>query len=359
MKKSTSENETAATPRVALYRKYRPHAFDEVRGQDHIVTALSGALKKGAIPHALLFAGPRGTGKTSVARIFAREIGTAAIDTYEIDAASNRGIDDIRELREAVHTMPFESARKVYIIDEVHMLTKEAFNALLKTLEEPPAHVVFILATTEIEKLPETILSRCQVFIFKAPTKDILREAILNAAKGEHFTLSLDAANLIAVAADGAFRDALGITEKVIMASADTTASADEVAAIIGAPKKEILARVLSALHEKDVDAALTVVGEIEAHNLDMKVCMRMLLERVRAVMLSRHSAQDAARALAQFDEDEQVNIKRIAKEAKSPVNSAMLVRLIEATEMIGRTAIATLPLEIAVIDLCVNKSQS
>jgi DNA polymerase III gamma/tau subunit len=127
----------------ALYRKYRPQTFAEVRDQDHIVTVLEGAIRKGEIPHALLFSGTRGTGKTTLARIFAKAIGTSDLDLYEIDAASNRGIDDVRELKEAVHTMPYESPQKVYIIDEVHMLTKEAFNALLKTLEEPPSHVVF------------------------------------------------------------------------------------------------------------------------------------------------------------------------------------------------------------------------
>ena len=150
----------------ALYRKYRPQTFAEVRDQEHITTVLKGIIKKQEIPHALLFSGTRGTGKTTLARIFAKEIGTSSIDLYEIDAASNRGIDDVRELKEAVHTVPYESKYKVYIIDEVHMLTKEAFNALLKTLEEPPAHVVFILATTEEEKLLDTILSTMDLIDF-------------------------------------------------------------------------------------------------------------------------------------------------------------------------------------------------
>lgn len=341
------------TAHVALYRKYRPSTFGDVRGQDPIVAALQGALIKDTIPHALLFAGPRGTGKTSIARIFARAVGASAVDTYEIDAASNRGIDDIRELREAVHTLPFESKRKVYIIDEVHMLTKEAFNALLKTLEEPPSHVIFVLATTEIEKLLETILSRCQVFHFKAPTKDILRDAILNTAKGESFTLSTDAADLVAVAADGSFRDALGITERVIMASLDSTAGADEVARIIGAPKKVILSTIIEALHEKDVTKGLEALATVEQDNLDMKVFMRMLLERIRTVMLLRHSPDDGKKRLLQFSEDESTLISNIARDAKSTINSAMLTRLIDAADMTGRTAIKTLPLELALIDLC------
>src|SRR6266436_4362104 len=149
-------------PHQTLYRAYRPQDFSEVRGQEHIVKALEAAIKSKKISHAYLFSGGRGTGKTSVARILARELGVTDKDLYEMDAASNRGIDDIRELREGVYAMPFESPYKFYIIDEAHMLTKEAWNALLKTLEEPPAHVIFILATTDIDKVPDTIVSRCQ-----------------------------------------------------------------------------------------------------------------------------------------------------------------------------------------------------
>src|SRR5258706_4881767 len=151
---------------LSLYRKYRPNDWDEVLGQDHVVKVLDGSINNGKVAHAYLFSGSRGTGKTSVARIFARALGTSENDIYEIDAASNRGIDDIRELREDVRVLPFESKHKVYIIDEVHMLTKEAWGALLKTLEEPPEHAIFVLATTELGKVPETIRSRCQTFEF-------------------------------------------------------------------------------------------------------------------------------------------------------------------------------------------------
>ena len=162
---------TVSMSESVLYRKYRPQSFKEVLGQEHVVEALEGAIRLGRVAHAYLFSGSRGTGKTSVARILAKALGTSETDLYEIDAASNRGIDDIRLLRDGVSAVPFESKRKVYIIDEVHMLTKEAFNALLKTLEEPPPHVIFILATTELEKVPETIISRCQTFSFKRPRK--------------------------------------------------------------------------------------------------------------------------------------------------------------------------------------------
>src|SRR3989338_3017914 len=206
---------------TALYRKYRPQKFDDVVGQDHIVSVLEGAVKRGEIAHAYLFSGTRGTGKTSVARILAKEIKTTATDLVEIDAASNTSVEDVRSLNESVHSLPFESKYKVYIIDEVHMLSKSAFNALLKRLEEPPKHVVFILATTEIEKLPETVVSRCQVFQFKKPSQEILREMVLRIAKKEGFTLEPSSADLIALLGDGSFRDTQGILQKVITSSAD------------------------------------------------------------------------------------------------------------------------------------------
>ncbi|MEK7638984.1 MAG: DNA polymerase III subunit gamma/tau [Patescibacteria group bacterium] len=335
----------------ALYRKYRPHSFKEVLDQEHVVTVLEGAIKKGEIPHALLFSGSRGTGKTTLARIFARAIGTSDLDLYEIDAASNRGIDDVRELKEAVHTLPFESKFKVYIVDEVHMLTKEAFNALLKTLEEPPAHVVFILATTEEEKLLDTILSRCQVFRFRSPSRAVLAKTVTDVAKKEGFKLSPDAADLIAMAADGSFRDALGITQKVILASGDEVGGADEVAAIIGAPRTGTLLALLTALHTKDKVAALATLSDASRQHTDMKFFARLLLEHLRAVMLLRNAPTQAESILAAFGPEARDKITTYAAEA-SPLNSHLLLRFLSATEAIARSPIPSLPLEIAIIEV-------
>lgn len=347
---------TAEEGHIALYRKYRPSAFDEVRGQDHIVKALSGALKTGDIPHALLFAGSRGTGKTTIARIFARELGADEVDVYEIDAASNRGIDDIRELKEAAYTLPYKSEKKVYIIDEVHMLTKEAFNALLKILEEPPAHVVFILATTEIEKLLDTILSRCQVFTFRAPSRLILRESVLEVAKKEKFKLSDDGADLVAIAADGSFRDALGITQKVIMASGDQKADADEVAEIIGAPKGALIMELLSSLHARDTKTALSAIARAVEGGVDMKLFMKLVLERVRAVILSRYAKEDAKQLLGQYTEDDQKELEAFSGDAKGGLNSKSLLRLLEAADQMRTSYLPQLPLELAVIDLTASE---
>lgn len=335
----------------ALYRKYRPQTFAEVRDQDHIVTVLEGAIRKGQIPHAILFSGTRGTGKTTLARIFAKAIGTSDLDLYEIDAASNRGIDDVRELKEAVHTLPYESPQKVYIIDEVHMLTKEAFNALLKTLEEPPAHVVFILATTEEEKLLDTILSRCQVFRMHSPSRAVLADTVTDIAKQEGFTLHPDAADLIAIAADGSFRDALGVTQKVIMASGDTIGSADEVAAIIGAPKVATMLELIAALQFKDRVRALEAVSAAASSGVDMQLFARLLLEHVRAVMLLRNLPHKNAEILGAFGTETQVKLEEYARGA-SPLNSHLLLRLLSATELIGRSPIPAAPLEIAIIEV-------
>ena len=337
---------------TALYRKYRPETFAEVRNQDHVTTVLEGSIKKGIIPHALLFTGSRGTGKTTVARIFARAIGASDIDVYEIDAASNRGIDEIRALKDAVHTLPYESPYKVYIIDEVHMLTKEAFNALLKTLEEPPAHVVFILATTEQDKLLPTIVSRCQLFQFRSPNRIELKEAVLSVAKKEKFKLSEQGAELIAMAADGSFRDALGITQKVITASPDTHADADEVAAIVGAPKSALVMEVVSALAEKNAERGIAAVRKAVEQNADIKLFLRLILERVRAVMLARYSAAERALSASLYPEEEWRVLESYALEPKSPINSHLLLRLLTASEQTGRAYLSELPLELAIVEL-------
>jgi DNA polymerase III subunit gamma/tau len=344
---------TELTENQALYRKYRPATFADVRDQEHIVTVLEGAIKKDTIPHAILFSGSRGTGKTTLARIFAKAIGVSDIDLYEIDAASNRGIDDVRELREAVYALPYESKRKVYIIDEVHMLTKEAFNALLKTLEEPPSHVVFILATTEEEKLLDTILSRCQVFRMHSPSREVLASTVTDVAKKEGFKLSPEAADLIAVAADGSFRDALGVTQKVIMASGDTIGNADEVATIIGAPKTATMRALLSALHEKNTEGALLAVASATAVHADMKLFMRLLLEKVRAVILVRNVPQNKEELLKAFGEEDKELILKLAQESVSALNSHLLILLLNAAQQTGRTVLPQLPLELAIIESC------
>ena len=204
----------------SLYRSYRSRSFDEIIGQDHITTVLKNALKTDSISHAYLLSGPRGVGKTSTARILAHSVNELEyegenlnLDIIEIDAASNRRIDEIRDIRDKVNILPVASKYKVYIIDEVHMLTKEAFNALLKTLEEPPAHVIFILATTESHKVPETILSRCVKLNFKPISNDMIFEHLKSISKKEKINISDKALELVSDHARGSFRDAISLLE--------------------------------------------------------------------------------------------------------------------------------------------------
>ncbi len=219
-----------------LYRKYRPEVWEEVVGQEPIVSVLAQSIENSTFSHAYLFTGGRGTGKTSVARIFAHGLDTAPEDIIEIDAASNRSVEDIDALRGGVRVLPFSSRFKVYIIDEVHMLSTHAFNALLKTLEEPPAHVIFVLATTELDKVPETILSRCQVFSFRKPSEATLATLVESVAKKEKLKIDAESAALIAFLGDGSFRDTFGILQKVVSATPDRSITRELIEKVTGAP---------------------------------------------------------------------------------------------------------------------------
>ena len=205
-----------------LYRKYRPSTFEEVVGQDEIVTVLKKSIENNTISHAYLFSGTRGTGKTSIARIFAKELHTSDQDIYELDAASYTGVDTIRDLRSGVSTIPFDSKYKVYIIDEAHMLSTAAANALLKTLEEPPAHVIFILATTEKHKILDTIKSRCMIFDFNSPSATALKPFINDTAKKEGKNIEAEAVRAIAKQGEGSYRDTLSVLQKVLSTGENT-----------------------------------------------------------------------------------------------------------------------------------------
>ncbi|MFO7570052.1 MAG: DNA polymerase III subunit gamma/tau [Smithellaceae bacterium] len=298
-----------------LARKFRPQTFDDVAGQEHVVRTLANAIGQGRVGHAFLFAGPRGVGKTSIARILAKslncETGPTAtpcnvcancreitdgtsMDVREIDGASNRGIDEIRELRENVKFAPAASKYKVYIIDEVHMLTREAFNALLKTLEEPPGHVIFIFATTENHKVPATILSRCQCYDFRRISLGQIAANLGRLATAEGIAISPAALTWIAEAGDGSMRDAQSIFDQVI-SYAGLAIADDDVEEILGLSDRKYLYRLSEAVMARDAGACLTILEEAYLAGIDMKHFYAMLLKHFRNLLLVKITADGGA----------------------------------------------------------------
>lgn len=334
-------------PEVTLYRKYRPSKFSEVAGQEQVVQALQAAVREKKVAHAYLFAGSRGTGKTSVARILAREIGCSPNDLYEIDAASNRGIDEIRELREAVRTLPFDSPVKVYIIDEVHMLTKEAFNALLKTLEEPPEHVIFILATTELPKLPETIVSRCQTFTFRKPSLEEIKEVIKKVAKSEGCNLDSEGADIIALLGDGSYRDSLGVLQKVIISSVDKKLTAQEVERITGSPSSSLVDDFLLGLLEKDAARGLKAIREAAKRNYDMGLLLKLAMRKLRLALLLRLAPEMKVDLTKDLNTDELASLAALALHARAPELPQILRDCLATHDEISRAFLPELPLEL------------
>ena len=300
-----NSGEVAAMAYVALYRQWRPQDFDALVGQKAVKTTLKNALASGKIAHAYLFSGPRGTGKTSMARILAKALNCeqgptaepcgqcsncqrivqgTSLDVIEIDAASNTSVDNIRDLREQVAFTPAESRYKVYIIDEVHMLSTGAFNALLKTLEEPPAHAVFILATTDPQKVPATIQSRCQRFEFRRVTVDEIAEHLAMVAAGSGIEADADALRLIAIQAEGGMRDALSLLDQCgVMAKRVTVATVREVLGIVG---REALHELTGAIGRRQLPQALATLNLLLEQGKDVKQVLTELIEYLRALVL-------------------------------------------------------------------------
>jgi len=363
---------------LVLYRKYRPKTFEEVVGQEHVVRTLINALSLNKVAHAYLFCGPRGTGKTTIARLLAKSVNCEnrktsepcnkclacqeinegrALDLIEIDAASNRGIDEIRELREGIKFSPTRLKYKVFIIDEVHMLTREAFNALLKTLEEPPSHAIFILATTEIHKVPQTIISRCQRFDFHKLTLNKIVERLKGIAKAEGVKIDQQALELIALNADGAARDAESLLGQV-MAMEDKDITLTEAQTILGTADISAVIEAIGFLISKDLPGALGFINKLVEDGYELGQFAKLLVNYLRKAMIlaawQSGREQDKIRALVAPElTDEQFKI--ILEQGKKFTGADFIktIRLfMRAENEIKSAALPQLPLELAMVEL-------
>ncbi len=354
----------------ALYRKYRPGTFSEVVGQDHITTTLKNELASGKVFHAYLFTGTRGTGKTSCAKILAKAVNCLnpkngdpcgecenckAImsgehtDISEIDAASNNGVDDIRTLREQINFLPASLKYRVYIIDEVHMLSDSAFNALLKTLEEPPAHIIFVLATTEVHKLPATILSRCQRFDFRRIENKFICQRINEVAKAEGFTVTDNAASLIAAAAEGGLRDALSILDLCL--SHGNNIDEETVVSACALAGRDHLFALADSLLQKDTETALKLVDNLYSNGVDMVRLLNDLITHFRNLMVVKTVNDN--RPIICSSED-MLKYENSAKEYSLSLIMSILKQL--SNSLAGmQTGKKRLMLEMTVIKICEN----
>ncbi len=348
---------------LALYRKYRPKNFKEVLGQDHIVDVLENSIETNKVSHAYLFVGTRGTGKTSVARIFASQIGVSANDLYEIDAASNRGIEDIKMLRDGVRVLPFDSKYKVYIIDEVHMLSKDAWGALLKTLEEPPAHVIFILATTEFHKVPDTIISRCQVFTFRKASEAITKKMLLDVAKKEGYELDSGSAELLAILSDGSFRNALGELQKVLNFFAKDSKSKkikrEDIEKITGAPKTVLVNDYIASIASKDLSKGIKTVQIASKENLDMKLFFKLIVEKFRMAIILKYAPKLESDMAGDIGKEDLEFLRSLVKsDTEGLLRSKALTVLLGQYQNIENAFIPELPLELALVEIIGENSK-
>jgi DNA polymerase III subunit gamma/tau len=331
---------------TTLYRKWRPRRFGEIVGQEPVVRTLSRAIETGRFSHAYLFSGPRGTGKTSTAKVLAMGlncvkgptpepdgtcescraiVNNSSLDVVEMDAASNRGIDEIRDLRDRVNLAPVAGRMKVYIIDEVHMLTAEAFNALLKMLEEPPEHVVFVLATTEKHKVLPTIISRCQSFDFRRPGVETLKDKLAEIAEAEGIEVEPEALTVIAREGRGSFRDAEGLLDQ-LSSFAEGPITASMVRELLGSVGPEALLETTSALYERRAADALRIVDRLSNEGRDLGQLVAELISHLRTLMLLPHAPEIA---LAEVGADERGSLE----EQAHAIPTAEVVRLIEAMD--------------------------
>lgn len=357
----------------ALYRAWRPQTFADVVGQEHVSRTLKNAITSGRLAHAYLFCGPRGTGKTSMAKILAKALNCEhgptpepcdecelctriregyCLDVLEMDAASNRGIDEIRSLRDQVNLTPTEARYKVYIIDEVHMLTPEAFNAFLKTLEEPPLRVVFILATTEPERIPATILSRCQRFDFHRLAPEVIAKRLAEVAAAEGLTIELRTLALLARSAEGSMRDALGLLDQCISFSGATISHSD-VLELLGAPAGETLTEILAALAGRETGRVLELLAALRAQGKDPRLILKDLVLWLRNLLFVQVCREPGP--LLSLGAEEQGALREVAGRWPAAQVKEALKELTEEEAALRWAAQPWIVLETALAGLCLK----
>jgi DNA polymerase III subunit gamma/tau len=357
---------------LVLARKYRPQKFEDLLGQEHVARTLTNAINMGRVHHAFLFTGARGIGKTSAARILAKALccaqgptaspcGTCAIcqsissgqsvDIQEIDGASNTGVDDVRALREGVRYLPAEARKKVYIIDEVHMLSTSAFNALLKTLEEPPEHVVFIFATTEVHKIPATIMSRCQRYDFRLLPSKVLAEHLTRILTNEKIACEPDAVRLVAREAAGSVRDGLSLLDQVVAYVGRETLTREKVAEVLGVADRSLLFQLAGKVLARDVAATLRLVADAVDRGVDLMQTARAFLGFLHdiEILAAVPDADDLIDATA----EEAAETKALAGKAGKGLAISLFDRWARAVEDAARSQTPRLVLEMALVDLC------
>lgn len=309
----------------SLYREYRPKNFSEVVGQKHITQILQNQIKQNKISHAYLFCGTRGTGKTSVAKIFARAVNdtkNSEIDIFEIDAASNNSVQDVRDIIDRVKFPPIVGKYKIYIIDEVHMFSQSAFNALLKTLEEPPEHVIFILCTTEPHKLLPTVQSRCLRFDFRPAAIGDIERVIKSVLKSEHATAAPDAVKIIASSGNGSFRDALSTLETVLNFAHDREVTAADVTTILGSVDGETLLQLLQSIESRDAKRVTNQVHQIFENGININVLLKAFIDIIKMEFLNRPNIGYIFRAFCELE----LSIKNATNVQTMFENTALLL---------------------------------
>lgn len=365
---------------AVLYRKYRPRKFEEVVGQEHIIKTLKNAIKQGRIAHAYLFSGPRGTGKTTVARILAKAINCLHVkdsepcnecgvcdeinqnkflDLVEIDAATHTQVDKIRDIIEKINFSPSAGKYKVYIIDEVHMLSKGAFNALLKTLEEPPEHAIFVLATTEIHKIPPTITSRCQRFDFRRLRVSEIKERLERIAKEEKIKVEEGVLNFIAINSGGALRDSESLFGQIISLQDDNIITLKEAQTLLSVADISYAVKMIKFLLDKEFSQAISYINKAVEDGYDLEQFAKLIIEYCRKIMLLKISPGLKESFLSEMTEEQAAELEEISKKASMAQIVKIIRVFIRGKEEIKSSVVPQLPLEMAVAEIDISDSIS